>query len=280
MSENRKFVVLLEIRGGVGHRLPFLAESLTDDNIVAIMDEINNVLWLWLGKNTGLVQRRGSMRAARSLKTYGHEYGNSIIGRHLGDILEIKGDVIESDQEAANRFQTALRLFNSASEIQDGTLAIFEGLAGAKSNLKYGLTTEQRDQLVKAAIAATSAGDDTRKIEDIVGKFRDADPTAPSPSATTAIATTARMALDDVSKIDVQSGIVIGTILSHINNVFVGYSGTGLSKTFSVEGPEGDVCKFTITAGKLNFTPESFTSIDPGLKNQIMAKINQRLSLI
>ncbi|NHI93203.1 MAG: hypothetical protein EAX96_11930 [Candidatus Lokiarchaeota archaeon] len=280
MSENRKFVVLLEIRGGVGHRLPFSVNSLTDDNIVAIMDELNNVLWLWLGKNTGLVQRRGSMRAARSLKTYGHEYGNSIIGRHLGDILEIKGDVIESDQESANRFQTVLRLFNTASQVQDGTLAIFEGLAESKSNLKYGLTTEQRDQLVKAAIASTSAGDDTRKIEDIVGKFRDAEPIAPGPNGSVAVMPSPKIRLDDSSKIDIQSGIVIGTILSHVNNVFVGFSGTGLSKKFSIEGPEGDICKFTITAGKLNFTPESFTTIDPGLKNQILAEINQRMKLL
>ena len=279
MSEDQKFVVLLEIKGGVGHRLPFKAESLTDDNIVAVMDELNNVLWLWLGKNTGLVQRRGSMRAARSLKTYGHEYGNSIIGRKLGEVLEIKGDAIQTDPELANRFQMVLKLFNSASQIQDGTLAIYQGLAGSASNLKYGLTTEQRDQLVKAAIASTSAGDDTRKIEDIVGKFRDAAPMAQGPGGSTAVAAPAKIALDDASKIDVQSGIVIGTILSHINNVFVGYSGQGLSKTFSIEGPEGDVCKFTITAGKINFSPESFQSIDPGLKNQIMSKINQRLSM-
>ncbi|MHA1894999.1 MAG: hypothetical protein ACTSX4_10890 [Candidatus Helarchaeota archaeon] len=280
MSINRKFVVLLEIRGGVGHRLPFSADSLTDDNIVAIMDEVNNVCWLWLGKNTGLVQRRGSMRAARSLKTYGHEYGNSIIGRHLGDILEIKGDVIESDPEAAKRFQTVLRLFNSANQVQDGTLAIFEGIESGKSNLKYGLTTEQRDQLVKAAIASTSAGDDDRKIEDIIGKFRDAEPIAPGPGGAPITQAPSVSKLDDLSKIDVQSGIVIGTILSHINNIFVGYSGTGLSKTFSIEGPEGDICKFTITAGKLKFTPESFSSIAPALKNQIMTKINQRLQII
>ncbi|MFX1450703.1 MAG: hypothetical protein ACFFCM_07675, partial [Promethearchaeota archaeon] len=73
MSTDSKFVIMLEITSGVSERLPFNIESLKDDNIVAIMDEIHDVIWLWMGKNTGLVQRRGSMRAARSLKAYGHE---------------------------------------------------------------------------------------------------------------------------------------------------------------------------------------------------------------
>ena len=280
MSENRKFVVLLELKGGVGSRLPFAANQLTDDNIVAIMDEINNVLWLWLGKNTGLVARRGSMRAARSLKTYGHEYGHAIIGKKLGDILEIKGDAIETDNEAQSRFQIVLQLFNNPTEVQDGVLGVFDGIASGASNLKYGLTTEQRDQLVQAAISSTSAGDDTRKIEDIIGTFRDAKPMAPSPGGGAPVAAPAKIALDNVTKMDIQAGIVIGTILSHVNDVFVGFKGQGLSKTFSIEGPEGDICKFSITAGKLEFLPGAFQNIDPNVKNQIMAKINQRLQII
>jgi len=280
MSENRKFVVLLELKGGVGSRLPFSADQLTEDNIVAIMDEINNVLWLWLGKNTGLVARRGSMRAARSLKTYGHEFGHAIIGKKLGDILEIKGDAMETDSETQSRFQIVLQLFNNPTEVQDGVLAVFDGLTSGGSNLKYGLTTEQRDQLVQAAISSTSAGDDTRKIEDIIGTFRDAKPIAPSPGGAPQIPGPAKVALDNVSKMDIQAGIIIGTILSHINDVFVGYKGQGLSKTFSIEGPHGDICKFSITAGKIDFLPGAFQSIDPGLKNQIMAQINQRLQIL
>ncbi len=280
MSENRKFVILLELKGGVGNRLPFSPENLTDDNIVAVMDEVNNVLWLWLGKNTGLVARRGSMRAARSLKTYGHEYGHSIIGKNLGDILEIKGEAIETENESKSRFQTILNLFNNPSQIQDGVLAIYDGISAGRSNLKYGLTTEQRDQLVQAAISATSAGDDTRKIEDIVGTFRDAAPIAPGPGMTQQAPSASKISLDNASKMDIQSGIIIGTILSHINDVFIGYKGQGLSKTFSIEGPEGDICKFSITAGKLDFLPGSFQNIDPALKNQIISKINQRLQLI
>jgi hypothetical protein len=32
------------------------------NNIVAVMDELHEVIWLWMGKNTGLIMRRGSMR--------------------------------------------------------------------------------------------------------------------------------------------------------------------------------------------------------------------------
>ncbi|MHA1131825.1 MAG: hypothetical protein ACTSQI_01190 [Candidatus Helarchaeota archaeon] len=172
MSQTTKCAILLEISSGAASRLPFDASSLKDDNVVAIMDELHEVIWLWMGKNTGLVMRRGSMRAARSLKAYGHEIGPSIVGRKLKDVVPVDGLKIESDPTEKAKFEKILSLFTREHEIKADVLAEYQVLAQIEQPKYYGLSKTQRDDLVAAAIAAPSAGDDTRKIEEIVGEFR------------------------------------------------------------------------------------------------------------
>jgi hypothetical protein len=172
MGQTIKCAILLEISSGAASRLPFDMSSLKDDNVVAVMDEIHEVIWLWMGKNTGLVMRRGSMRAARSLKAYGHEIGPSIVGRKLKDVVPVDGLKIESDPTEKAKFEKIISLFTREHEIKADVLAEYQVMAQIEQPRYYGLSKEQRDDLVSAAIAAPSAGDDVRKIEEIVGEFR------------------------------------------------------------------------------------------------------------
>ncbi|MFX0136283.1 MAG: hypothetical protein ACFFDN_21765 [Candidatus Hodarchaeota archaeon] len=305
MSTDSKFVIMLEITSGMSERLLFNMESLKDDNIVAIMDEINNVIWLWMGKNTGLVQRRGSMRAARSLKAYGHEIGNSIVGRKLSDVLDVRGDSIESDQQQKERFEKILNLFNTEHSLKfEGVLAEYIGIGAGKSNIKYGLTTEQRSELVKAALAAPTAGDDTRKIEQIVGDFRPPPPpesstakvipkyqedtsSAPIPTPPTPAAPTKTVTIQQTTAIDekilgeIKGSILLNAILSKINEVFVGVTkNADGSNTYSIEGPNGETCKFNIKGSNISFLPGSWEKIDPKLKQDIQKIFSDRLQLV
>ncbi|NVM01103.1 MAG: hypothetical protein HWN67_02095 [Candidatus Helarchaeota archaeon] len=313
MSSDNKFVIMLEITSGMSERLLFNMDSLKDDNIVAMMDEINNVIWLWMGKNTGLVQRRGSMRAARSLKAYGHEIGNYIVGRKLSDVLDVRGDSIESDPEQKGRFEKILSILNAEHSLKfDGVLAEYVGVGSGKSNIKYGLTTEQRSELVKAALAAPTAGDDTRKIEQIVGDFRPppppesstakvipkyqknassapiptppkpAQPTPPTPAAPTKTVTIQqRTDIDENILGEIKGSILINAILSKINEVFVGVTkNSDGSNTYSIEGPNGETCKFNLIGSNINFLPGSWEKIDPNLKQDIQKLFLERVQLI
>ncbi|MHA1650621.1 MAG: hypothetical protein ACTSYB_10550 [Candidatus Helarchaeota archaeon] len=181
MSTATKCAILLEISSGTAKRLPFSPESLKDDNVVAIMDEIHEVIWLWMGKNTGLVMRRGSMRVARSLKAYGHEIGPSIVGRKLKDVIPVDGLKIESDPNEKAKLDKVISLFTREHTIKADVLAEYEVITEIDQPKYYGLSKSQRDELVAAAIAAPSAGDDSRKIEEIVGEFR---PNVPPESST------------------------------------------------------------------------------------------------
>ncbi|MHA1380315.1 MAG: hypothetical protein ACTSRG_18270 [Candidatus Helarchaeota archaeon] len=292
---DNKFVIMLEITSGMSKRLPFSMDSLKDDNIVAIMDEIHEYIWLWMGKNTGLVQRRGSMRAARSLKAYGHEIGPSIVGRKLKDVLDIRGDAIETDPEQQERFETILSLFNQKYSLKfENVLAEFSGIGGGKSNIKYGLTTEQRSELVKAALAAPTAGDDTRKIEQIVGDFRPPPPpesstatvipkyqqVAPSISEPKPVIQT-EMGFDETLVGEIKGAILVNAFLNKIHEVFLGYKkNPDGSSTYTLEGPNGETCKYQIKGSKINFLPGAWENVEQNKKQEIQKIFLDRVKLL
>ena len=170
-TSSKKFCMLLEITEGISTPLPFNADSLREDNIVAILDEVHEKLWVWLGTNTGLIKRRGGMRVARSVKRYGKDFGNHNVGKFLDVIETIDGKKINDEDK--DKFQTILELFSIKHDMDPtGKLATYIISGDLGKRTYYGLTAKQRDKLVQEAISASSAGDDDRRIEQIVGQYR------------------------------------------------------------------------------------------------------------
>jgi len=345
MSQAVKCAILLEITSGTALRLPFSTESLTDENIVAILDELHEVIWLWMGRNTGLVMRRGSMRAARSLKAYGHEIGNAIVGRKLKDVIAIDGLKINSDPEEKSRFDQVISLFTREHEIKYDFLAEYQVLVQVEQKAYYGLSKSQRDDLVAAAISSPSAGDDSRKIEEIVGQFRPAPPGetgvenvpkpsikptikmdvgpsplkpaikaevspifAPKPAPTInppkpvskaeistldiseaefieipegkPVAPSPKPATDEKTIGEVKAAIVISSVLSEINDVFLGVKDEGGQQIYTIEGPEGAVCKFALEKSKIQFLPGSWEKISADKKQKIQKLFIDRVKVL
>ena len=338
MSGAVKDAILLEISSGAAKRLPFSTESLTDDNIVAVLDEIHEVIWLWMGKNTGLIMRRGSMRVARSLKAYGHEIGPSIVGRKLKDVIAIDGLRIESDLGEKANFEKVISLFTQEHTIKLDFLAEFQVLGKVEQPAYYGLSRSQRDDLVQAAIAAPSAGDDSRKIEEIVGEFQGDIPSGSSTTATFPKKTPPKPAtkvsaasvsppkptvkpgispskgppkpaakvdipLPDISETEilelpeeqpimpspmedepligeVKAAIVLTSILSEYNDIFLGVKTEDDQKVYNIEGPEGLICRFTLDKSKIQFLPGSWEKINPDKKRKIQKLFIDRVKTL
>ncbi|NVM28324.1 MAG: hypothetical protein HWN65_05740 [Candidatus Helarchaeota archaeon] len=338
MSQTTKCAILLEISSGAAQRLPFSTESLKDDNVIAILDELHEVIWLWMGKNTGLVKRRGSMRVARSLRAYGHEIGPTIVGRRLKDVVPLDGKTIESDPTEKAKFDKVLTLFTREHALKADVLAEYTVTAEVVQHAYYGLSKSQRDDLVSAAIAAPSAGDDSRKIEEIVGQFRPevppesstaavtpkvapspAEPPSPAiisqpvvvkppapktkvvpppvsptqtieipedlPAATTIeISETPTIApapvVDDELLGDVKASIVISSILSEISDVFIGVKIQEGNKIFTIEGPDGLICKFSQDKAKIQFLPGSWEKIGQDQKRNIQKLFIDRVKTL
>ncbi len=346
MSQTTKCAILLEISSGAAKRLPFSVESLKEDNVIAIMDEIHEVIWLWMGKNTGLVMRRGSMRVARSLKAYGHEIGPTIVGRRLKDVVPLDGKMIESNPEEKAKFDKVLSLFTREHVIKADVLAEYTVIAEVVQHAYYGLSKSQRDDLVAAAISAPSAGDDSRKIEEIVGQFRPAvpensstaavvpkvapspimtttspsisapplapppsSPPAPSPSpisevfAPPAISTepidipvdlpavstiqvpedltkAPAPVADDVLMGEIKAAIVISSVLSEFNDVFIGFKTQQGNKIYTIEGPDGLICTFSLDQSKIQFLPGSWDKINQDQKRNIQKLFIDRVKTL
>lgn len=99
--------------GGVSNPVPWGKQNLTSDKIIMTLDEQNQIVWLWYGKQRGLVSRRTALRQAESLKGHGYTIGKSIIGRDLKEIVEIEERKIGMvpDVTAANeKFMTLLSM--------------------------------------------------------------------------------------------------------------------------------------------------------------------------
>ncbi|TFF88418.1 MAG: hypothetical protein EU549_03060, partial [Promethearchaeota archaeon] len=144
MSETTKYAIMLKIESGSSERLPFSLDSLKSDLVVAVIDEIHKVIWLWTGANTGLVQRRGAMRVAQSLKTYGHTIGPTIVGRNLEDVLAIDERKIASDSLMKGRYGKIKGLFETEYKIEAEVLAVFKSIGTDSQPSYYGLSREQR----------------------------------------------------------------------------------------------------------------------------------------
>jgi len=260
---------MLKISQGKSDRMPFSLDSLQRDNIVAVMDEVHGVIWLWMGADTGLVQRRSAMRVAQSLKTYGHTIGPTIVGRNLSDVIPIDGRVIDTDSLMKGRFEKVKELFQMEHNIEADVLAVFKTVSYDSQPTYYGLSKEQRDTLVAAAIAAPAVGVDERDIEEVVGQYR--PPPATKESTVVVEEEKAKkIEISDELIGEVKASIVISSILTEFNDLFVsiGKDDKG-RKAYTIENADGLICKFALDGKNIRFLPESWKNVDKETKTKI-----------
>jgi len=83
LSGKPSYLLMLQIEHGERVPVPFNQENLSDDKIIALIDESKNVLYLWLGKDCSDVSKRSATRTAQSIKKSGFAYGQLHIGHDL-----------------------------------------------------------------------------------------------------------------------------------------------------------------------------------------------------
>lgn len=84
-----KFLVMLEIEGGEAHPIPISTMHLSPDRTILIIDENEEAMYLFIGRDVSLVSRRMAERITQSIKTYGFKYGNTIIGKNCHNLVII-----------------------------------------------------------------------------------------------------------------------------------------------------------------------------------------------
>jgi len=81
------------------------------DNALIVLDELNDVCWLWIGRNVGMPTRMHALRMSKSLQRSGYKVGITTIGMATSRIAEMneKNDSDRNVTEDIAAFKAALQ---------------------------------------------------------------------------------------------------------------------------------------------------------------------------
>jgi len=83
----------------------------TSDNALIVLDELNDVCWLWIGRNVSMPTRMHALRMSKSLQRSGYKIGITTIGMATSRIAEMN-EKNDSDRKVADdiaAFRAALQ---------------------------------------------------------------------------------------------------------------------------------------------------------------------------
>jgi hypothetical protein len=133
LSQTGTFAIQFDVsEDGVCTEVVWSKDHFTDDKIILVLEEMNNLIWMFYGKKNGLVKRRKALRQGESLRGHGYQVGKTIIGRQLTAIKEIDARMIERVPEAKADWNSLMALFDLPhKKIEGECVAIGEGAAAA-----------------------------------------------------------------------------------------------------------------------------------------------------
>lgn len=110
MSGKPSYLLMLQIEKGEKVPIPFRQENLSDDKIIAVIDEFRDALYLWFGKDCSDVNKRSATRTAQSIKKSGFAYGQLHIGHDLKDLKIVDASNMK-DPEIRNNESELTEIF-------------------------------------------------------------------------------------------------------------------------------------------------------------------------
>jgi hypothetical protein len=97
----------------------------TSDNALIVLDEYNDMCWVWIGRNVGMPTRMHAIRMGKSVQKSGHKVGNTTVGMALSHIVEMN-EKNDSDPEVAASMSNFRNAMKSRWSYEDEVLAFDE----------------------------------------------------------------------------------------------------------------------------------------------------------
>ena len=276
------FSIMFQVlEGGVSEPIKWSKDHLTPDSNIIILDEGSSSVFLWYGSKQGLVSRRTALRQAESLKGHGFSVGKSIVGRDIKDLKEVDqrkiGRVPEND-EINDELQTLLnRKFKNLDDYtvtfdMDGAFpsAINSASKSVSTQAPKPKPTTNFAGSTKFASEYDAKPDLPKETTPII-KQSIVDTPKPTPEPSTALEP--KLDLSVQAKI----GFVVMGVLDHYNDIWISQKENG---SYSVEHMDGKVCEFSISEGKIKFSPDSFKGISTNIKTDIQKKFVELSKLL
>ncbi len=252
-----KFVLLLEFSSGLIEPLPLSKEVLTHDRIVIAIDELKERVWLWLGSNSTLVERRAAQRKARSLVSAGYQLGPLRIGRDVAQVEIIDGELLD-DSDTQDFYNRLIHTLSQQFKITDQVLGRF---SGTPSPLPAPSSIKPPPPKPSVPIPTPSQPQ-------------------PTPSSTPSIASTTTDAIAPKPTRDLRDlgiiriGILISTILDHFPLCYISRSSVEDGSRYTVEDPDGTICELELKQGSVHFLQRYDFR---GKRKEILSKLRDRL---
>ncbi|TFG06682.1 MAG: hypothetical protein EU539_06960 [Promethearchaeota archaeon] len=264
------------LEGGVSQPIKWDKANLTPERSIIVLDESNQVVWLFHGAKQGLVARRTALRQAESLKGHGYTVGKSIIGRDLKKIIEIDERKIGRDPETDKlnaQFQEVLN--KEYSELDNNVITFGTAEAGALKP-KPAVIKEQppapksepipeiKPQVKPAAVSPPP----TKPVEAIASEYDEKSKPAPSTKPTSEVKSTQKEGTESQIE-EARIAFVLKSVLDFYDDIWVSRKKDG---SYTVEIMDGPICQFSVKEGVIKFSPNSFSGLSTNITNSIKKK--------
>lgn len=126
--------------------------NLNDDRSIILLDESTMSIFLWHGKQRGLVDRRIALRQADALKGHGYTSGKTIIGIDIRAIKEIDQRKLGRDKETDEMKEELDVLFSQKhTEMENFLVSFGEGVAKPEKKVRPMAEPSAQKEDVKVA---------------------------------------------------------------------------------------------------------------------------------
>lgn len=261
-----KFLLLLDFSGGIIEPLPLSPDVFTDDRIVIIIDELKECIWLWLGANATLVERRASERKARSIRSAGYQFGPLKIGRDVTSVEIIDGQILD-DKDTKEAYDTLLHSLSQNFIITDKALGRL-GSAPAKAKAPPPTTPSAAPSPPSPPTPAPTPAKPPSPTPQPAP-----DTSAPATSQVEDVAPPPSRSYEDLGII--RTGILVSSILDHFPLLYVSVTKTEEGKRYTFEDAEGTICELEVSNGSVNFLSRYDFR---GKRDQILRLLRDRLA--
>jgi hypothetical protein len=273
------------LEGGVIEPTKWNKNNFMPETSVIVLDESSESLYLWHGVKQGLVARRTALRQAESLKGHGYTVGRSIIGRDLKNIKEIDARKVGKVPEDTKMNEELQQLLDKKFTELDNFIVTFQA-GGVQPTI---LKKEEPKVEAKPAAASsvtkpvtpprpvkTVSPATTAKPKDVASEN---DSPEPMPSIKPATKPAPAIKISAAGLLtDAKVAFVFSAILEHYDDIWISKKPDG---SYGVEQMDGPICQFSIKEGsKLNFTTNSFSGVNPGVKTAIQKKFIELSKLL
>jgi len=286
------------LEGGVSEPIEWNKNNLTDERSIIILDESNQIVWLWHGSKQGLVARRTALRQADSLKGHGYTVGKSIIGRDLKQIMEIDQRKIGRDPATDEVYGNLEKLLNRESKQLENYVVTFQ-MNDAEPLISKPI---QQKPSISKPIEEKAIANETKppiksieeeapkpivkephhpEVKTIFKPSSEYDVSTDTPIITKPTPTEGKLPSHEETlapALQAKIGFVLAGILDHYDDIWVSKKNDG---SYSVEMMDGPICLFKVSEGeKISFSPDSFKGISTNVKLEIQKKFVSLSQLI